>query len=92
MALAPPPYTHGTHTHTHTHAHTHSSSTAPPPPQPATSVDNGLLVLSNMTAAGQPAMGFCQNSQPTWSAYRDPRCVCACVCVPVCVCALCVRA
>ncbi|KAG2423817.1 hypothetical protein HXX76_014977 [Chlamydomonas incerta] len=40
--------------------------------QPATSVNNGLLVLSNTTAAGMPAMGFCQNSQPTWSAYRDP--------------------
>ncbi|KAG2441245.1 hypothetical protein HYH02_010088 [Chlamydomonas schloesseri] len=40
--------------------------------QPATSVNNGILVPSNMTAAGAAPMGFCQNSQPTWSAYRDP--------------------
>lgn len=42
--------------------------------QPASGVAGGMpLVLSNTTAPGQEPVGFCQSSQPLWSAYRDPR-------------------
>ncbi|PNH09476.1 Purple acid phosphatase 15 [Tetrabaena socialis] len=41
--------------------------------QPAGSVGGGpVLVPSNMTKPGDAPMGFCQSSQPVWSAYRDP--------------------
>ena len=39
--------------------------------QPAYGVAGGApLVMQN----GSDTLGFCQSSQPKWSAFRDPRC------------------
>ncbi|KXZ54062.1 hypothetical protein GPECTOR_5g17 [Gonium pectorale] len=41
--------------------------------QPPSGVAGGPpLVLLNSTAPGGEPLGFCQSSQPLWSAYRDP--------------------
>lgn len=47
--------------------------------QPASGVKGGpplVLFTNNGTSsnnASQPHLGFCQSSQPNWSAFRDPR-------------------
>ena len=42
--------------------------------QPAYGVGGGMpLVLLESTVNSSMPLGFCQSSQPLWSAYRDPR-------------------
>ncbi|EFJ42112.1 hypothetical protein VOLCADRAFT_77270 [Volvox carteri f. nagariensis] len=40
--------------------------------QPATGLEGGPPLMLLNTTAGQPLLGFCQSSQPLWSAWRDP--------------------
>ena len=45
--------------------------------QPAYGVNGGAPLVSRngTSSADGPVLGFCQSSQPKWSAYRDPRLV-----------------